>query len=232
MKINELSKELGRTNKEVITYLKDQGYRVSSHNQNANADMVSKAKDYFSSLTAQEAVAEDESKDMTPAAVVQVQMKSAPAAPTRKFALDEYIPCRSVTPWSLTLLGVDKNTVYTWDYFGAEEMVMYRDLQSWRKKACLTDPYIIIEDDDLRNAWRQDLAPGYRALANVDYPEELFDMETPQFIEFLKSASTTVCEVVKSTAISMIRAENFPDLDKILAIDSILGTDIQDFLSK
>ena len=146
-------------------------------------------------------------------------------------AMDEFIVCRSVTPWKLVLTGVDKNIVYTWDYFGAEEMVMYRDLQAWRKKEIITAPKIIIEDADLREAWRQDMSDTYKALINVEYPEELFDLSDAKFETLLKDASPVIREIIKSTAISMIRAENYPSLAKIIKIDEVFGTALQDFLS-
>ena len=226
MKINDLSKELGVTNKDVISYLKAEGFKVSSHNQNATVEMVEKATEHFSSM---EVMDNDVSEDFMPKPEKPAPVKQT--KPARKFAMDEFIVCRSVTPWKLVLTGVDKNIVYTWDYFGAEEMVMYRDLQAWRKKEIITAPKIIIEDADLREAWRQDMSDTYKALINVEYPEELFDLSDAEFESMLKNASPVIREIIKSTAISMIRAENYPSLAKIIKIDEVFGTALQDFLS-
>lgn len=38
MRVNELSRELGKTNKEVLDLLKKQGYDVKSHSSNINSD--------------------------------------------------------------------------------------------------------------------------------------------------------------------------------------------------
>lgn len=226
MKINDLSKDLGVTNKDVISYLKSEGFKVSSHNQNATAEMVDKATEHFSSM---EVMNNDVPEDFMPEPEKPAPIRQA--KPTRKFAMDEYIVCRSVTPWKLVLTGVDKNIVYTWDYFGAEEMVMYRDLQAWRKKDIITAPKIIIEDADLREAWRQDMTDTYKTLINVEYPEELFDLSDAEFECLLKTASPVTREIIKSTAVSMIRAENYPSLAKIIKIDEVFGTALQDFLS-
>ena len=227
MKVNDLSKDLGVTNKDVISYLKSEGFKVSSHMQAVTDEMVELATAYFANAKDEE-VSEDISEDSAPAPKKEVPK---PAKPTRKFAMDEFIVCKSVTPWKLVLTGVDKNTVYTWDYFGAEEMVMYRDLQAWRKKAIITAPKIIIEDADLREAWRQDMTDTYNTLINVDYPEELFDLDDTAFETLLRNATPVIVEVVKTTAISMIRAENYPSLSKIIKIDEIFGTALQDFLT-
>lgn len=226
MKINDLSKDLGVTNKDVISYLKEKGFKVSSHMQVANDEMIDLATEHFSKM---EVIDDNVHDDIMPKPEKPAPVKKD--KPVRKFAMDEFIVCRSVTPWKLVLTGADKNTVYTWDYFGAEEMVMYRDLQSWRKKDIITAPKIIIEDADLREAWRQDMTDTYKTLINVEYPEELFEFDDRKFEELLKSATPVIREVIKSTAISMIRAENYPSLAKIIKIDEVFGTALQDFLS-
>ena len=71
----------------------------------------------------------------------------------------------------------------------------------------------------------------YKTLINVEYPEELFDFSDAKFEALLKDASPVIREIIKSTAISMIRAENYPSLAKIIKIDEVFGTALQDFLS-
>lgn len=230
MIINELSKELKVSNKDVISYLKSEGFKASSHLQTATDEMVEKAREYFAM---REVDADSATDDIEELPVVKEKEEKKPAQkPMRKIALDEYITCKSVTPWKLVDVSVDKNVVYVWDYFGAEEDVMYRDLQSWRKKDIITAPQIIIEDDDIREAWKQDMTETYKVLIGVEYPEELFDMDDSKFEEFLRKASPTIKEVIKVTAISMIHNENYPSLPKILAIDEVLNTDLRDFLVK
>lgn len=47
MKVFELSKEFGATNKELIDFLKDKGFKVSSHSQNLTDEMIETAKRDF-----------------------------------------------------------------------------------------------------------------------------------------------------------------------------------------
>ena len=46
----------------------------------------------------------------------------------------------------------------------------------------------------------------------------------------LKKAPHWLGDIIKSTAVTMIRNENYPSLNKIKLIDDILGTCIKDFL--
>ena len=230
MIINDLSKELKVSNKEVISYLKSEGFKASSHMQTASDEMIEKAREHFA---IKEVEADSVTETVEESTVANdSEVRKPVQKPMRKIALDEYITCKSVTPWKLVDVSVDKNVVYVWDYFGAEEDVMYRDLQSWRKKDIITAPQIIIEDDDIREAWKQDMTETYKVLIGVEYPEELFDMDDAEFTEFLRNASPTIKEVIKVTAIGMIHAENYPSLSKILAIDEVLNTDLRDFLVK
>lgn len=230
MIINELSKELKATNKELISYLKSEGFKAHSHMQTATDEMIESARAHFIKDEIDSEAIEDVVEE--PTDVEKHSDRKPVRKPPRKIALDEYITCKSVTPWKLVDLSVDKNVVYVWDHFGAEEDVMYRDLQAWRKKDIITAPQIIIEDDDIREAWKQDMTDTYKALVGVEYPEELFDMEDSKFEEFLRKSSPTVREIIKVTAISMIHNENYPSLPKILVIDSVLNTDLKDFLVK
>ena len=53
MRVNELSRELGKTNKEVLDLLKKQGYDVKSHSSNINSDQIDAVKRCFSERPAQ-----------------------------------------------------------------------------------------------------------------------------------------------------------------------------------
>ena len=139
---------------------------------------------------------------------------------TKIFKEDDVIICKSVTPWKLSAVGVDKNTVYHWEYFGDVDYVKYRDLQAMRRTEYITKPNIIIMDDDLRSQWSRELGDIYK----------YFDKSDEEFTDILKNAPHFVVDVIKTTAVAMVRNENYPSLNKIKLIDDILGTCIKDFL--
>lgn len=227
MIINELSKELGVKNKEVIDYLKSNGFKVSSHMQNATDEMIEKARDYFSQPKAATKKAEPEKVAVKPAAKTKNVM---PERTIKKFAPDDLIPCRSIVPWYVETIGVDRMTTYKWPYFGDVEYVAYRDLQSWRRKSVVKDGMIFIEDPDICEQWKNDLANMYSTYAGVSFPEEFFEKSDEEFENMLRNASDTFKDVIKYTAMSMIRNENYPTIQKITIIDNVLGTGIKEFL--
>lgn len=224
MKINELSNELSVTNKELITFLKENNYKVSSHMQNATDEMIELARDFFKEKV-KETVKEDTVADVKP----QVVKKLETYVP-KAFNPEDKITCRSVTPWKLIEVGVDRNTVYSWNGYGDIDYVSYKDLQSMRKKDILKKSKIIIEDSDLCYQWSRDLGETYKYFLDVEYPEEFFDLDDEKFRNLLIKAPEVVKEVIKYTALSMVRNENYPTVQKLNIVDEILGTCIKDFL--
>lgn len=224
MIINDLSKELDIKNKDLIDYLKSQNFKVSSHMQAVNDDMIATAREHFTKETKVKEPVKREVEPKTPT------KKSIPKREIKKFAPDDVIPCKSIVPWYVETIGIDKLTTYKWSNYGDIEYVAYKDLQSWRRKPVIKDAMIMIEDPDICEQWKSDLGKIYQKYLNVDYPEEFFDLDDDAFENMLKEASDVFKEVIKYTAMEMIRNENYPSLQKITIIDNVLGTGIKEFL--
>ena len=148
----------------------------------------------------------------------------------KKFSPDDLIPCKSIVPWKVVLLSTDKTTPYKWGGFGDVEYVPYRDLQNWRRQPAIKDGLIMIEDPDICFQWRNDLGALYDNFLNVEYPEEFFDLDDAAFEKLLNNAPETLKEVLKYTAMDMIRNTNYPSVSKITIMDNTLNTCIKDFL--
>lgn len=224
MKIFELAKELDVTPKDLIAYYRNNNYQVSSHMQNVTDEMIDFARENMKEDS--DSKTEDiENKDLN-----TKEVKSQEKITTKIFKPDDEIPCKSVTPWKLTAVGVDKNTLYHWEYFGDVEYVKYRDLQALRRTEYVTKPKILIMDKNLRNQWGRELGDVYKYFDGVEYPEEYFDKSDDEFEELLQKAPHWFGDIIKVTAMTMIRAENYPSVKKIRIIDDTLGTCIKDFL--
>lgn len=225
MKVYELSKELNITNKDLITFLKDNGFKISSHQQSLTDEMIELAKKNFENIPSVENEKEKDIKTDN-----SVKTSDIIISQEKTFKPDDLIPCRSVTPWKLIAVGIDKNTVYNWSGYGDVDYVSYKDLQMLRRKELITKPKVIIEDADLCYQWRRELGDTYKYFLNVEYPEEFFDLPDSKFRDLLASAPDVVKEVIKTTAMNMVRNENYPTVQKLSIIDEILGTCLKDFL--
>lgn len=222
MKVFELAKELGVTPKELIAFFRDNNYSISSHMQKVDDNLIDFARENFvkADVTESQEELKEESRSE----------KVAEKKSHKIFSPDDMIPCKSVTPWKLTAVGVDKNTVYHWEYFGDVEYLRYRDLQALRRTDYITKPGIVILDPDLREQWKRELGDNYKYFEHIEYPEEYFDLSDDEFEELLVKSSHWIQDIIKTTAMAMIRADNFPSIKKIRIIDEVLGTCIKEFI--
>lgn len=225
MKVYELAKELDTTPKELITFFRENGYKVSSHMQKLDDESIDLATENFAKSN-KTSITDEDVKDSSEKEFVK---KTQPVQ-HKSFNPNDEIPCKSVTPWKLTAVGVDKNTVYHWEYFGDVEYIKYRDLQALRRTEYVTKPSFIIMDEDLVEQWKRELGDRYKYFKSIDYPEEYFDMDDDEFEDMIKSAPEWLGEIVKVTAMTMIRAENYPSIKKIRIVDDMLGTCIKEFI--
>lgn len=222
MKIFELAKELNITPKELIAFLRSKDFSVSSHMQKASDEMIDIARKELKSI--------EQVKKFEIEKNLNGISEEENVSEHITFNPDDEIPCKSVTPWKLNAVGVDKNTVYHWEYFGDIEYLKYRDLQALRRTEYITKPKIIIMDENLRKKWGRELGDIYKYFDGIEYPEEYFDLPDYEFENLLKNAPSWLGDIIKTTAMAMVRAENYPPTAKIIAIDRILNTCIKDFL--
>lgn len=228
MKIYDLAKELQVTSKELIEFLKENGFKVVSHLQPATDEMIDLAR---ANLKPSNPNKEDKIEDISEILPTKESKREVKEErPLKKFEPDDVILCRSVTPYKLLAVGVDKNTVYHWNGYGDVDYLAFRDLQALRRSDYVTKPLFIIEDADLCYQWRRELGETYKYFLGVDYPEEFFELSDEKFERLLKDAPNVMKEVIKTTAISMIRGENYPSIQKLTLIDLILGTCLKEFI--
>ena len=146
--------------------------------QTLTDEMIDVARDSFAAEVEPEVAEEPK-----PEPVKKPVKKTVPVKNIKKFSPDDQIPCRSLVPWKLVDVSVDKNTVYSWSGYGDIEYVSYKDLQSMRRRPMVKDALIMIEDPDICEQWQHDIGNLYQKYLNVDYPEEFFDRSDEKFEE-------------------------------------------------
>ena len=168
-------------------------------------------------------------KDTEVKTVVEEVVKEEPKKVAKpKHDPDELIACRSVTFGELLIIGPKTKLVYSWANEGDIREVEYQDLMSLKalRHRYLFDPFIIIEDEALREEWKADLDPVYNKLEEVSL-NGIFDLPQRQFVAKLKQLPPSVKSSIQNMAYSMIQNKTLYDLRKIDAMDEILGTELK-----
>lgn len=231
MKVNELTKKLSEkfgteiTNKEVITFLKEHDFKISSHMQNVDDNMLDIVNTEFNPNKVEPVIniQDNDTTDFTKETIDESLLN-------KQYSNDDMIVCKSVVPYKLCAVGVDGTTVYNWEYFGDIDYLRYRDLQALRRSDYITKPLIIIEDPILCYKWRRELGDIYKYYTGVEYPEEFFEKSDEEFKQLLNRCPDTLKEVIKITAIGMIKNKNYPTVQKLEIIDLVLGSCLKDIL--
>ena len=158
--------------------------------------------------------------------------KTSPSkAKTRKFDPTETISCRSVCYGELILEGYKSKILYTWANYGDYADVEYQDLQALqsRKSAFLTKPLFIIEDEELVEQWGSMLKPIYEKIDEADL-EQLLKLTPSQLKKKLKVLPEGFKESVKTMAAAKIVSGELDSLNRIKAIDEVLGTELMSMI--
>lgn len=151
---------------------------------------------------------------------------------TRKFDPNETFSCRSVCYGELILEGYKSKILYTWANCGDYADVEYQDLQALqsRKSHFLTDPLFIIEDEELVEHWGTLLKPIYTKIEEDDI-EQLLKLTPSQLKKKLKTVPVGIKESIKTMAAAKILSGELDSLNRIKAIDEVLGTELMSMIS-
>lgn len=166
--------------------------------------------------------------------VVEQEVVKKPAAKkqTRKFDPNETFSCRSVCYGELILEGYKSKILYTWANCGDYADVEYQDLQALqsRKSRFLTDPLFIIEDEELVEHWGALLKPIYTKIEEDDI-EQLLKLTPSQLKKKLKTVPVGIKESIKTMAAAKILSGELDSINRIKAIDEVLGTELMSMIS-
>lgn len=157
--------------------------------------------------------------------------KTTPKKEKRKFDPTETISCRSVCYGELILEGYKSKMLYTWADYGDSADVEYQDLQALqsRKSAFLTKPLFVIEDEELVEQWGSMLKSIYEKIEEEDI-EQLIKLTPSQIKKKLKVMPEGIKESVKNMAAAKIVSGELDSINRIKAIDEVLGTELMSMI--
>ena len=156
---------------------------------------------------------------------VEVEAK---AKPERKvFDQSEGVKCRSVVQGGLFMEGLKTQMLYSWEDYGDESEVEYRDLAAAvrSKSKFVYNPWFIIEDKDFLAEFPQ-VKKFYDDSHSIKELREILQMPVDQMVKTIKELPATVVESLKSIAAKQVANGQIDSVRKIKALDEIFGTDL------
>lgn len=153
-----------------------------------------------------------------------------PVKEKKTFAPTDEIETSSVTAGELIMIGRKSGRYYRWTGYNDTTPVEYQDLKAEQYVAnspYLYKPLFLINDDEFlglpENSKIKDFYKSFLRMSDVD---EILALDGPSFEKTIKGLPAGIKESFKAIATQKIQNGTLDSLNKIKAIDAILGTDL------
>ena len=158
-----------------------------------------------------------------------------PVKEPRKFAQNDLILCRSVTPGGLIING-RSGQKYVFSNVGDENEIEFQDLNSLKNSHSnfLYRPRIIIEDEELlENPRWKDLAEFYeQEVYGMEDVDEILALPLSQFKSVLERLPKGLLRQLQLVVSQRMEEGTFDSLTKLKAMDEYCGTDFMKMLPR
>lgn len=146
----------------------------------------------------------------------------------RKYESEDLIPCRSITPGELIYHSSRSNIDYSWKGIGDELDMLYSDLRSLyvSRSDFIMKPYFIIMDNELLDQWAN-VRELYKKVFKYENLEDVLTYSNDEFENALLAMPDGLKSSLKTLVATKIEDGTFDSLQKIKAMDRVLGTDLQ-----
>lgn len=145
----------------------------------------------------------------------------------RTFEPEELIPCVSVTPGELFMVGYKSHNLYSWadtdDVIGVE----FRDLDYAVKarKPTISEPYIVVDDEDFLDL-HPFLKDIYAGIYSINELKSILSLSPSQMERTIKALPEWAMNSFKTVVSSMIDDGSLDSIKKIKILDDIFDTEM------
>lgn len=145
----------------------------------------------------------------------------------KKFDQSDEIMCRSVVQGGLYLEGSRSGILYTWEDYGAECCVEYRDLVAAvrSRSKYVFSPFFIIEDEDFVAEFPQ-VEKYYSENYSLKELGAILEHPVDKMLAELKILPKGAYDTIKDMAAVQISTGQLDSVRKIKALDEFFGTDL------
>lgn len=145
----------------------------------------------------------------------------------KKFGSEELIPCVSITPGELFVVGPKSKTLYT--FANADDVVEieFRDLDymARAKDTMMFKPRYIVQDEDFI-ALHPVLDEVYSSLNSIQDLKNILKLAPSKMEKAINSLPVGAKESIKTIVASMIDDGTLDSIQRVKVLDSIFGTEM------
>lgn len=143
---------------------------------------------------------------------------------------NDLIETSSVAAGEMIMIGGKTRRLYRWKDYGDTAYVEYQDLLAEKynpSSRYLYDPLLIINSQEvLDQPDFEKVAELYKSVLSTEEIDGMFSLDLPSFERTLKGLPKGLRNSVKAIAAQKIIDGNLDSINKIKAIDKILGSDL------
>jgi len=145
------------------------------------------------------------------------------------FGEHDLIPCYSMFPGTVVMVGRRTGNVYMWEEMGVEEYVEYVDLISEvrnRRSSYIYDPLIVVDDEDFLNQ-NERVKSLYEDVYTPDEIQKAIkEKDIDLMVNFIKSLPKGIASGIPNVVVTMMDDGSLDSMRKIKAIDKLFGTEL------
>lgn len=145
----------------------------------------------------------------------------------KKFAPEDLIPCVSLTPGEMFVVGERSKTLYTFADIDHVVEIEFRDLDyaARRKDAMMYKPRYIVQDRDFI-AMHPELDKIYSSLHSVRDLKAILSLAPNQMRKAIEALPVGAQDAIKTIAATMVDQGTLDSIQRVKVIDSIFNTEL------
>lgn len=144
----------------------------------------------------------------------------------KTYSATDGIPCLSIAPGELGMIGLKSGANYTWNGRGDVIDIEYQDLVAAIRvnKKHIKEPYFVIQDKDFLSSFPE-VEKIYSEMYTVKDLKGVLSLEPNAMKELISSLPNGAKESIKSIASTMISNGTLDSIARIKALDEVFDTD-------
>lgn len=157
----------------------------------------------------------------------EVETTSVSVSNKKKFKSEDLIPCVSITPGEMFIIGKKSEKLYSFADIDDVVEIEFRDLDNMvrTKDSMMMKPRYIVQDEDFV-ALHPILDDIYSALNTTQDLKDILKLAPSKMVKVIESLPVGAKDALKTIAVTMIDEGTLDSVQRIKELDKIFGTEM------